>query len=998
MRFKVRHFSAFRVAGTSLMLFFGSIVSTLYAQHINGGQEPVYRVLTISDGLPSNEVYCMKQGPSGNMWIGTDKGLVKYNGSNFRTWTIANGLPGNSILKMHWDYKDRLWCSTFRNGVFYIENDSVKIPPFNSTLKELKLYRWHSYVHCFWVDSLDNIMLGFKKQVPGYLETNLRDSNIFLHQINAGLGKQDFYHILNGKKVVLEGMVSNTWPFTGKEKMITGDSSKAHGILRLIHLDTTTVISAGSILDESGNLRYTFINDRIYDENDTNPLMRIGPLIYGAYWDGNDIFLATFKGIYHFGNGKIGSENLRQVYSPNVACSRILRDSEGVFWVSTIGNGVLTTPSFKTRRVSMQPEFKQPSFFGLVYLKNDTLNMIYKDQLVLYDIKNSDDPYFRKKLPLASNKKPVGQWLDNGNFTLLNNKHRNGKPYPQVFHYSTPFNRKVLLTYEQIYPLSNFLKGFKTSVSGDTIYLFKTKGFDLYKNGILYYSSKGEFEEDVQCLHWSAREKKLWLGTSNGLYYRTEGHYKYLGDQYPQLKAPISHINQGPGGHLFVSTMGQGLVIIHKDSINTIDQQQGLSSNFVGSTQVSDSLIWVKTGTGLAVLGKQGTRNYRLKYLLGKPFTGVDIVDEMLMNNNMPVVVSRNQLISLEPAVIKYPFGNTVRLESFFVNDTLVPNISYGSVSELANTENNIRVNFILESLHQNDNTIYEYRLKGYLDHWIRSEKSEVRFAKLPPGEYTFEVRGRDILGRWGDARTLVSFAIAPHYSNTLWFKSIVLLLLMISGYWVYRFRKRKIEQERVLLTSNINFLKSQISPHFIFNGINSIRYLISSDKKWKAEQFVSKFSNLIRTVVYTIDHKRVPLCEELNRVKDYIELEQLRYESSFDWKITLAEGVEPERLFIPPMLLQPLVENAIRHGLSGMKKGKLHIKVETIRENLTISITDNGPGLDVSKIQGIDPSKSVGLKNVLERVRLISRFEKKRITLEIKNKEGTLIVLMIQQ
>jgi two-component sensor histidine kinase len=227
----------------------------------------------------------------------------------------------------------------------------------------------------------------------------------------------------------------------------------------------------------------------------------------------------------------------------------------------------------------------------------------------------------------------------------------------------------------------------------------------------------------------------------------------------------------------------------------------------------------------------------------------------------------------------------------------------------------------------------------------------------------------------------------------------IVFESIFLSGgiaYLIYKARvktiRKKEENKRLISELELKAIRSQMNPHFIFNALSSIQNLINQGKNSDANQYLLNFSKLLRMVLATSEKKLVSLTEEIAQLELYLQLEQLRID--FDYRINIEDGIQPENEEIPGMLLQPIVENAVKHGVSGKQDGTITINFSKKKHIIYAEITDNGVGCvsSVSLINGF------GLKATEERLRLINEDLKANIGIKmVKNHPtGTKVIISI--
>ena len=197
------------------------------------------------------------------------------------------------------------------------------------------------------------------------------------------------------------------------------------------------------------------------------------------------------------------------------------------------------------------------------------------------------------------------------------------------------------------------------------------------------------------------------------------------------------------------------------------------------------------------------------------------------------------------------------------------------------------------------------------------------------------------------------------------------------------------------------------MNPHFIFNALNSVNNYIAKSDERNANRFLSDFSVLMRTVLENSEEDFIPLSKELELLELYVKLEHSRFPDKFDYEVKIAENIDINSFDIPPMLLQPYIENAIWHGLRYKKeKGFLKIKVIQLTSNLLqIEILDNGIGRKKSadlKTENQKKQKSKGMGNIKRRVAILNDMYKNKVDVSISNLQedqtGTKVILKLKK
>lgn len=225
---------------------------------------------------------------------------------------------------------------------------------------------------------------------------------------------------------------------------------------------------------------------------------------------------------------------------------------------------------------------------------------------------------------------------------------------------------------------------------------------------------------------------------------------------------------------------------------------------------------------------------------------------------------------------------------------------------------------------------------------------------------------------------------------------SLIGVLVLLTGLIIFIFRtlkKVQIKNKKIALQS----LRREMNPHFIFNSLNSVNHFIATNNELEANQYLTKFSKLMRGVMENSSEDFIPFQQELDLLQNYLALEKTRFSDKFDYEIEVDESLNTQNLKVPGMLIQPFLENAVWHGLRyRTDKGFLSLKFTKNNDLLKITIKDNGIGIEESKKQKTEHQKTRegrGMKNTLERIRLLNDLYKKNIVCTVKDSENGVFV-----
>ena len=272
----------------------------------------------------------------------------------------------------------------------------------------------------------------------------------------------------------------------------------------------------------------------------------------------------------------------------------------------------------------------------------------------------------------------------------------------------------------------------------------------------------------------------------------------------------------------------------------------------------------------------------------------------------------------------------------------------------------------------------YFYRMKGIDKDWVDAgSRGSAGYTNLAPGSYTFQVTTQN-----PNAATMIvsmNVIIAPPFWGTWWFRTICALLLVIAVgvlvSWYIRNIRRESGMKEQIARTEMMALRAQMNPHFIFNCINSIDAMIQKDDKYHATIYLGKFARLIRNILDSSRQNTIAFSKDLETLQLYIDLERFRSGHNFDAEIVTDPSLTGDDIKVPPLIIQPYVENAIQHGLRNMDGGNGKLLIEIFRQDgkLVYVIEDNGVGRAASATTG-RKHKSYGLEMSGDRLRLFNQ------------------------
>lgn len=287
----------------------------------------------------------------------------------------------------------------------------------------------------------------------------------------------------------------------------------------------------------------------------------------------------------------------------------------------------------------------------------------------------------------------------------------------------------------------------------------------------------------------------------------------------------------------------------------------------------------------------------------------------------------------------------------------------------------------------------YRYRMEGVDEDWVLTSRNLAQYTALAPGNYRFEVQAINKSGLWSESSEQIKLRIRPPLWERLWFRALLIsfvLLLIALGVVVWlraqrRREKRRVELNRKISEMELRALRSQMNPHFLFNTLSSIQHFITVNKSKEAIQYLSKFARLMRTILENSKKSEIPLRSELEALDLYLLLESFRFKEKFDYEIVIEDELDQDYDHIPPLLIQPYVENAIVHGMMH-KRERGHILIHLKREEdmLLCVVEDDGVGREKALEFKKGKHESSGLSITKERLEIINSTRKSNLSVKI--------------
>lgn len=1054
---------------------------------------------SFDDGLPDDQVFCALTDRAGYLWLGTNDGLARFDGQNFKVFKhdVHNpqSICGNTVHHIAEDEKGNLWIAVLGGGLSYMDRRTGQCVNW---LKDSPSHPLPTQaLTCLMTQGPDTCWVGTMTRGLLLIDKKHHTSELF------DIGKD---------KVATEPMAWNS------VQGIIRDPGNPHVLWLaalgrgLVKFDTKTGTAISDTLIFPGLLEPNTPKPKGFQPENykietgiISPIGRTGSAANCVFGDKpGEIWIGSWScGLIRV-DLKTGKP---QFFVPNEAeflggnpfqniVTGIARKSKSELWIATLDKGLLVFDEEK--RV----------FSGLIgkNMPDLKLNGLYSDPLgrlivlsrnsgfyrvdnaaprFAFNFSNShcmDDEENREVVDFAFDAQEKSLWYAFQRCDYIFKKQADGAetamPFlPPLFaaqltfclfhdggseiwaggsydlqgkgslrRFNTvqnafvPFygfsEKEIMPPYLRIYEICKDRYGdlWLATEGGGLVKLnFKEKTIQSIKSEA--FDAKNAF---VSIAYDAKQDKIIAASVNSGLFaVDLSGSSVFALGGASLYNANITDMTLDASGNIYIASLGNGIFKIVADSLNKISvnylKNQGLvddkvlklaldtKGNLFAST-MKGLARWDKVRNKFQIFGKNdGLLDLQLqgKGLLVSP-------DGMVfIGQKKGFCAGKIADFSKQTDKYKIPVALTdfYILEKSILGDSL---LQLPSKIVLNPDQNNWTVSFYSLDLRGSRQTRYAWKLEHYDKDWRYCDGCErATYTNLAGGNYQLQVRVVDEKGETISSNiATLDITVLPPFWATWWFLLAMAALLSLLIFQLFRWRLRLVQEKAEFkqketelraraIEMEMGAMRAQMNPHFIFNCLNSIHLFIVMNETRKAEEYLSKFSKLIRLVLDNSRADRIVLENELETIRFYLEMEQMRFEGRFNFEIRVDPHVESQSMEVPPMLIQPYVENAIWHGLLHKKgnDGYLSIDVEMAdaeidREMLRIRVEDNGIGREKSgelKSKSATVRKSHGMKITADRLVLIEQLYKINTRIAVEDlvypdgtSAGTRVTIMI--
>ncbi|MCD4696158.1 MAG: histidine kinase [Bacteroidales bacterium] len=951
------------------------------------GQNYYTRNFTMQNGMPSNSVRSLYTASDGLLWIGTDAGLCRFDGKKFNTFSQGDGFTGNKIWSITEDENNNMWFGDYGGGLWrydgktfthYSDNDGIVNNAVRSlyyskkwkllfigTQFGLTVYDGNKFQNF----DKNNLSLDYDPYIMGFVEKDdqiliytFTDDNLVFDPQNKTLKKQS------------EHLSFYKGGFFASFQKSDGNSilSYRNGIVEFNKTDTLSNITTPT--NSTANIDvgqiFGFAQDQFQN-------------VWMASWEPNH---KNPGGLFLYDGDIVEKKNNILGKDPLSGWCIHYDGDNNILWFGTLDMGL-----FMIQESIF--EYIDPESFGLNNLKVNDIKFDENNNPFLLDEKNLVITYSDKSIRKIPNKLFFNAY-SNYLFSekIIDNRCRDYTSFEDILEFKnlTFQNDTVvwIMSDPGLFRLN--LKSNKVTCHFQTGYgsrficvgqqnqLFNIPGWGYYG---IFTNIESEVEltqpENLKNIpkdisEFIVHENNLWLTSwSSGLFIGRDSSFVNYNSSNSSICNSLNALCFDNNGNPIIGS-NSGEVYFAKPSKDSlfifkiINETDGLLGNSISWMETDiQNFLWVGTNLGLNRIDMNNLESDHLNILnydKSEGYIDPNVNVSAKDRNGIIWLGSETGLCKLNIKKNEFDTINTkkIKLTSFEINGKPVENIK-NSLLDLKYNENYLQFNFDVINFINPEKDRFRYFLEGVDMDWSEySDTKHVIYPDLQPGKYTLRIEGINLQTGSQYSTLILQVNIYPPFWMTWWFIGLIVVILTISIIYYFRYRidktkkeeQKKAEVSKQLAELEMKALLVQMNPHFTFNAINSIQNYILDNDVDTALTYLSDFSKIIRQTLENASKDFITLAEEIDFLKRYLHMEKMRFDDQFEHKLKIEPSIDADITQIPPMVLQPYVENAIKHGLrhkKGMGKLIIQFSIKDV-DVLLCTIEDNGIGRKASK------------------------------------------------
>lgn len=953
-----------------LILSFAFFALDIYAQNL------YFEHINEEKGLNQINVLSVHQGPDGYIWVGTYFGLLRYDGFEFENIITLDGAIEESMILSISSNLNQIFAIN-KKHLFVIdkntlENKQIEFPT-NKIIKPKKIIALRNTILIAAEDGL----------------WKLNNGSSYFENIHPGSPIRDIQNISTGKVIYsnAEGFYAY-YPFSQKKKNIAYKPSAA---IKHFWVGSNQEIAW---LDESNKFYIASIKQFKIRVNKAFEIPSLSHTTCLIQYN-NIFYLGSFKGLLAI--SKNGSTSLLQqadkdFYSLSqnfISC--LFVDKTNNLWAGTeLGGLNLHNPE----------RYKFPLASYLLHS-----NFSKCKEILSFAETQTGDILWQNSAGILGTFDPKTQQVTRTvNLGIVGDCIVEETGFPSNFLIGTPFGLytyKLNATKPVFLSTKNKLTKFESDIKcilpvGDgTYWMCGENGLFLYharrKATLAFFNSANSSLaiDNIRTINFKNKNELL-VASTKGLYvFNTTTQLFTLVKLSDNKNEPMVAVAKpDKKGNIWIATAGKGIYIWQPNgNIININNLNGLSDNQIHSLtfNAQQTQCWATSNNGLFSIATNTFRvnSYR-KHNGIQPSEFIEASVLTASDGSIYVggIAGFNYFNPIN--INNEPKRENVVVKNIYVLNQKIPFQAY---YKIPSDKNYISFDYASLNFNLTENKTYYYTIEGIDTGYNEvGNRQFASFGKLSPGDYVFKVKSGSGYGKDNQNEASVSFQIVPIFYQTIWFKIISIVLLVLSfSLFFYNKTQSAIKKEKekgiinnMIVNSELKALRSQMNPHFIFNSLNSIQLFVMNNEGKEAAKYLNKFAKLIRIILDISEQTFVSISSKIEFLKLYVDLEALRLNNSFTATFEVDPNLD-QSVLIPTLLIQPHIENAIWHGLQA-KQGDKRLCINFMQLNdktIQIIIEDNGIGrkaaLDIKNLK-INIHQPKGSKISEDRINLLSK------------------------
>jgi ligand-binding sensor domain-containing protein len=968
-----------------------SLVPSLLAQT----RHPSYIRYGVEDGLPDKELFCVTKDKDGFVWFGTDNGVARFDGNNMQPFHFQDGLLDKAFLQIYQDRQGRLWFFSSTGRVTIRENDRFYSGQGHKMLRNMHIT---NTVLSVLEDDGGNIYLGSMSGVISHIDPE----GHFTESENPGVPKWVIALKKDPQKGLLAGFVENL-----------------HFVIDSVDCKSQLFCSPPTVVPQNDNYPFKGFfhsNGEFWASTGRSLLVMrpdksvqtiklddfgitSGKIVYLGETSSGKVWVGTTRGAFLYANSQLHKGPERHVL-PEDEVRYVLDEGADGIWMATT-NGAVYFPNLAIQLVyesagkGLDGEIVgfQPIDGDGFLLANDETGFVHLDAQL--NLKQAWPASMRE----YDNPRTIHRLQDGSIYATADQGMLRWKEGTLVV--SQPY---IFTDFENL---------------KDSLCICATFGWyivDPRKEHMRQWDSKDmpvrKSKQPQRCFQLTVdRQSRLWVANALGVFYVENGQINAHPQGDVDQTSRVVEMAPDPVSGIWLATNGRGLIYLHPKGMFGLDEADGLASNQVNNIHISpDGTLWLGTTKGISRVRVDRRRlSCRIDNLRREAGLPSHSVSQVIAYRDSLIATIGSQVLAMPQYLFDQPVSPpTPKLLQLYVmgqdcvvTDSLV----------LLFRHNSIVIRYTAIGYKSGDNIRYRYRLRPGEEAWTPTANGEISLAALASGNYQFELQAKALGSDWSTETATLSFVVLRPY----WQRSWILWVLIISFigtfsliFWGFsRQSKRRNERRRRLVQAEHRALVAQMNPHFISNSLQSIQsYFINRDLE-TANDYMADFGELMRSILDSSRTYCTTLSSELRLIQLYLQMEQMRTSDAFSFEIVVDPAIQAERFLLPPLLLQPFLENAIWHGIVPKSQlGKINIYIDPVEDAIRVVVNDDGIGRKQSlaaKAKQVTTRKSHATDIVRERLELLNQRRKVLFKFWIVDREdangqplGTTVIFLL--